>query len=143
MRKVSYKRHIAKTLSWRLVGTLDTILLSWLLSGDPITGLKIGFAELITKMLLYYMHERTWLRVQIEESKKRHFIKAITWRGVGTLDTIALSWLLSGNPILGLKIGFAEIISKMFLYYIHERLWYRINFGLEQRDKTSIWKKTL
>ena len=59
---VSYKRHIAKTISWRIVGTLDTILLSWWISGDPLVGLSIGGAEVVTKMVLYYVHERAWYK---------------------------------------------------------------------------------
>ena len=38
---VSKKRHIAKTITWRVVGTLDTMLLGWLVSGDPMIGLKV------------------------------------------------------------------------------------------------------
>lgn len=55
-------RHILKTISWRIIGTIDTILLSWLISGDPLIGLSIGGAEVITKMLLYYFHERAWYK---------------------------------------------------------------------------------
>tara|TARA_R100000008_G_C3547425_1_gene148370 strand:+ start:389 stop:616 length:228 start_codon:yes stop_codon:yes gene_type:complete len=54
------KRHIAKTITWRIVGTLDTMLLGWLVSGDPMIGLKVGMLELFTKMVLYYLHERAW-----------------------------------------------------------------------------------
>lgn len=139
--KISYKRHIAKTLTWRLVGTLDTILLSWLITGNPFTGIKIGFAESITKMILYFLHERFWLNIGIEESKRRHLFKTCSWRLVGTIDTIILSWFISGNPVMGLKIGGLEIVSKMILYYFHERAWYRFNFGVTKRDTTSLWKK--
>jgi len=57
---VSYKRHIFKTVTWRIVGTLDTFLLSWLITGDIKIGLTIGGVEIITKMILYYFHERLW-----------------------------------------------------------------------------------
>jgi uncharacterized membrane protein len=57
MKDKSYKRHIAKTITWRVVATLDTILLSWLITGNPLTGLKIGIAEVFTKMILYFFHE--------------------------------------------------------------------------------------
>ena len=60
--KVSYKRHIAKTVTWRIIGTLDTMLIGWLISGDPMIGIKIGFLEIFTKMLLYFIHERVWYR---------------------------------------------------------------------------------
>ncbi|WP_167963317.1 DUF2061 domain-containing protein [Saonia flava] len=138
----SYKRHIAKTITWRLVGTLDTIFLSWLITGNPLTGLKIGFSEMATKMILYYAHERAWFRIKLPDSQKRHLIKTITWRVVGTIDTILLSWFISGNPLTGLKIGFAEVLTKMILYYFHERLWYRINFGLDKRNRAKKWKRT-
>ena len=131
----SYKRHLAKTITWRIVGTIDTIVLSWIITGNPLTGLKIGGAEVITKMVLYYFHERLWFNIGVKESKKRHLLKTITWRIIGTLDTILLSWFISGNPLTGLKIGAAEVVTKMILYYFHERSWYRINFGLDQRNK--------
>ena len=129
----SYKRHIAKTITWRLVGTLDTILISWLITGNPFTGLKIGVSEVITKMVLYFLHERLWFRVSVPDSRKRHLIKTVSWRVVGTLDTILLAWIISGNPFTGLKIGLVEVITKMILYYLHERAWYKINFGLGPR----------
>ena len=60
---VSYKRHIAKTVSWRIIGTLDTILLSWLVTGNWKMGLTIGGIEVITKMVLYFFHERAWYKL--------------------------------------------------------------------------------
>ena len=140
--KISYKRHLAKTVTWRIIGTLDTILLSWFVTGSPFTGLKIGFAETITKMLLYFFHERLWLKINIPESRKRHLSKTFSWRLIGTMDTVILSWLISGDPLVGLKIGGLEVISKMILYYLHERAWYKINYGLDKRIRAKKWKKT-
>jgi uncharacterized membrane protein len=56
--------------------------------------------------------------------KTRHILKSITWRLVGTIDTIILSWVITGNLQIGLKIGGVEVITKMILYYFHERLWF-------------------
>ena len=140
MADVSYKRHIAKTITWRLVGTLDTILLSWFITGDPLAGLKIGLAEVTTKSVLYYLHERVWYKINLSkdgvslESRKRHIAKTFTWRFIGTLDTMTLAWIISDNPLAALQIGFAEVITKMVLYYLHERAWYKINFGLSKRN---------
>jgi uncharacterized membrane protein len=55
-------RHILKTFTWRIVGTIDTILLGYFITGDISTGLKIGGVELFTKMILYYIHERVWYK---------------------------------------------------------------------------------
>lgn len=59
---VSYKRHILKTISWRLIGTIDTIFLGWLVTGTLSFGLAIGGIELLTKSILYYAHERFWYK---------------------------------------------------------------------------------
>lgn len=59
---VSYKRHIAKTISWRIIGTIDTVILSGLISGSWELGLAIGGVEVVTKMVLYFLHERIWYR---------------------------------------------------------------------------------
>ena len=139
MKDISYKRHVAKTITWRIVGTLDTILLAWIISGDPLIGLKIGLAEVITKMILYYVHERIWFKKEFaftksgNSSRKRHLAKTISWRMVGTVDTMLLAWIITGNPLTGLKIGLAEVITKMLLYYLHERAWYKIDFGIKER----------
>ena len=129
------KRHLAKTLSWRFIGTLDTMFLSWFISGDLYVGLKIGGFELISKMVLYYFHEQLWFKSNITNTNKRHLLKTLSWRAIGTLDTILLGWLITGNPLTGLKIGGAEVFSKMLLYFGHEKLWYKINYGLTLRNK--------
>jgi uncharacterized membrane protein len=59
---VSYKRHIAKTVSWRIIGTLDTMILSGIITGSWELGLTIGGVEVFTKMILYFFHERLWYR---------------------------------------------------------------------------------
>ena len=43
-------------------------------------------------------------------SKTRSILKAISWRVIGTLDTMALGWIITGDPIMGLKIGALELI---------------------------------
>lgn len=97
------------------------------------TGLKIGGAELFTKMILYYLHERAWFNLRVfkkENAQVRHVLKTFTWRFIGTVDTIILAWFISGNAETGLSIGGLELITKMILYYMHERTWYKIKFGL-------------
>ena len=68
---VSYKRHALKTVTWRVVGTLDTFILSWLITGSWRTGLTIGGVEVITKMILYFFHERAWYRYSKFGVKKK------------------------------------------------------------------------
>ena len=61
---VEKKRHLAKAITWRVLGSLDTFLLAWVLSGSPKFGLAFSGIEIITKTLLYYAHERAWYRTK-------------------------------------------------------------------------------
>lgn len=72
---------------------------------------------------------------KIDTDKKRHLLKAISWRVVGTVDTMCVAWFVSGNPLTGLKIGATEVFTKIILYYFHERAWFKINFGLQRPRK--------
>ena len=91
-------------------------------SGDIFTGFKISAIEVITKMVLYYMHERLWFNSTVSDSSKRHIYKTFSWRFLGTADTIAIGWLISGDPFIGLQIGFVEVITKMILYFLQKGL---------------------
>lgn len=57
-------RSVAKAMTWRALGTLDTFLLSWVITGEWRFALAIGGTEVVTKMVLYYLHERAWARVK-------------------------------------------------------------------------------
>lgn len=81
--------------------------------------------------------ERFFLK---DASVKRHLAKTITWRIVGTIDTMAVAWFITGNPLTGLKIGGVEVMTKMILYFFHERIWYKVNYGLQHRKKPDAEK---
>jgi len=135
------KRHLAKTMTWRIVGSIDTMIIGWVVSGNPLVGLSIGGTEVITKMILYFLHERVWLKYGYKKdvegnssmSKKRHLAKTFTWRIIGTIDTTLLAWIIAGDPMIGLKVGGIEVVTKMVLYYLHERLWYKFDFGVDKK----------
>lgn len=57
----------------------------------------------------------------------KSFMKSISWRIVGTLDTIIISYFITGKVTLALSIGSIEVITKTILYYFHERLWAHIH----------------
>ena len=146
--RLEKKRHIAKTITWRIVGSLDTWLISWFLvyyfgenpeqateAASYITGL-----ELITKTIFYYFHERIWYGLNwiTENQKLRHIIKTISWRLVGAVDTILLVFIVyyflfdstEGASEVAISMFSIEIVTKMVLYYFHERIWFASNFGI-------------
>ncbi|MEW8026391.1 MAG: DUF2061 domain-containing protein [Candidatus Thiodiazotropha sp.] len=62
-------RSLAKALSWRVTGSVDTILLSWFFTGNLTTAAAIGLTEVVTKMALYYLHERMWNRIPLGRAR--------------------------------------------------------------------------
>lgn len=64
-----------------------------------------------------------------KESHYRSIAKALSWRALGTLDTFILSWLITGVVRLAVAISGVELITKITLYWFHERLWNRIHWG--------------
>lgn len=72
-----------------------------------------------------------------EVSVKRHILKTITWRIVGTIDTMILGWVISGDLKIGLTIGSFEVVTKMILYFLHERVWYKFDFGINRDENVD------
>lgn len=72
------------------------------------------------------------------EKHYRSLAKAFSWRVTGTLDTILISFIITGKIKLAISIGFIELFTKICLYYLHERLWNKIEFGRVKPEEYSI-----
>jgi uncharacterized membrane protein len=66
-------KSIMKSISWRIVGTLDTMLISYFITGKITVAVSIGSIEVFTKTILYYFHERLWAHI--------HKIRLKLWTG--------------------------------------------------------------
>jgi uncharacterized membrane protein len=64
-----------------------------------------------------------------KERFSRSLIKSVSWRIIGTLDTIVISYVITGRLAFALSIGGIEMITKMVLYVVHERIWNKIKWG--------------
>ena len=150
-------RSLAKAISWRVVGSLDTMVLAYLVMRYlfPWLGLDAGverrhmlhtagsiaLAEVITKIVLFYLHDRLWTRVSWNltvssrggkrEGMGRSAAKTLSWRILASADTAMLAFLFTGTVGTALTIGGLEVWTKLALFFVHERIWQRIPFGLE------------
>lgn len=141
--KEQHYRSVIKGTTWRFFATLDTVMLSWFFTGQISSALKIGAIEVITKIFLYYVHERMWMRVGwlrerqvrpdgstvLADNHYRSVIKGASYRFFGTLDTIVIAIFITGNYTQAFSIGVTEVFTKIAFYYVHERIWQRIKFG--------------
>lgn len=136
-KKESHLRSIIKGISWRIVATSDTILIVLAitcLSGNCSIddAIKIGIAEFLIKLIVYYIHERVWQKAlkNGKLSSRKTLFKTISWRVIATTMTFIISGtvLKSFNEI-ALYIALIELFTKFVLYYFHERLWLKIPLG--------------
>ena len=125
-----HARALAKGVSWRIIGTLDTFIWSLLITKQAFSAGSIASLETITKIALFYGHERAWRLIRwAPDSHLRSIIKAVSWRLVGSLDTFMLSLLVTGSAKYAISIATAEALTKIVLYYLHERAWRLVRWG--------------
>ena len=131
----SHARALVKGVSWRVIGTLDTFIWSWLITHEPVKAGAIASLETFTKIALYYVHERIWRVLKFApDSHIRSLAKAVSWRVVGSTDTFILSMIVTGNAKYAVSIASVEALTKIALYYVHERGWRKVRWGrLEAR----------
>ncbi|MCF6309475.1 MAG: DUF2061 domain-containing protein [Sulfurimonas sp.] len=65
----------------------------------------------------------------MQDKAYRSIVKTISWRAVGTIDTMIISYFITGSLKMAAAIGSIELVTKMILYYYHERAWNKISFG--------------
>ena len=70
----------------------------------------------------------------MKSKARRSLAKTLTWRVLATSDTFIISWFVTGTWTLAGAIAGIEVVTKMFLYYGHERLWNRIKWAKEKSD---------
>ncbi|CAI8157267.1 MAG: Uncharacterised protein [Bacteroidota bacterium] len=68
-------------------------------------------------------------RTEQQERLSRSLLKSVSWRIIGTIDTIIISYLITGKLAFALSIGGIELVTKMILYVVHERVWNKIKWG--------------
>lgn len=70
-----------------------------------------------------------------QEKSYRSIVKAFSWRATGTMDTIIVSYFVTGEASHAFAIGGVEVVTKFFLYFFHERIWNKIKWGRVSDNK--------
>jgi uncharacterized membrane protein len=65
----------------------------------------------------------------VHESNKRSLAKAVSWRITGTVDTFIISFFVTGEVALAGAIAVTEVVTKIVLYWLHERVWNKVKWG--------------
>ena len=73
------------------------------------------------------------------ETSRRSLVKGVTWRFLATTTTILIVYLFFGRLDLALAAGVLETTAKIFLYYLHERAWQKVQFGKKRVEPFNLW----
>ena len=142
------RRSVVKALTWRVIASLDTTVIAYFVTGgDMKQAISIGGFEVITKMVIYFFHERGWNNikwgkkiedlpgVKTADTKRRSVVKATTWRILGSLDTFILSTFFTKNVKHATGITLIELVTKPILYFLHERFWNSVFWGKREFEQ--------
>jgi uncharacterized membrane protein len=136
-KKESHLRSLLKGVSWRIVATIDTVLVVLLitcLNGSCSLELafSIAFVEFFLKFAGYYFHERIWQNALKNKrvTAQKTLYKTISWRVAATTMTFFISGtILDTFGEIALYIAITELFTKFVFYYIHERIWLKLPLG--------------
>ena len=135
----SQLRTVIKTVSWRVIALIITILILYMVGDTWWIALSAGIVANIAKTILYYLHERVWNTVKwgrkiLKSAKKwsetywRSLVKTVSWKLVGTMATILPVYFYTLDWKLAIGSGILINVIKAFLYYFHERIWNKISW---------------
>lgn len=98
---------------------------------DPVTRDTVGMGMVIeSPEVKQTFMEKLFIQQSNGETHARSLAKAVSWRILGSLDTFLLSWFFTASAKAAVAISATEVVTKIFLYYGHERVWAKIKFGL-------------
>ena len=84
---------------------------------------------MITEKIIGNNSDESFKKSSASETPVRSVVKAISWRVIGTIDTLVVSWIATGNFKMATSIASIDFVTKMILYFGHERLWNYITWG--------------
>ncbi|MBD3359153.1 MAG: DUF2061 domain-containing protein [Candidatus Buchananbacteria bacterium] len=132
-------RSLIKSITWRLIGTLSLVFVTYLFTQKLDLSVAIGGIDIISNLILYFVHERVWEHIAwgrtfwdlitFTDNKKRSLAKAISWRILASLYLVLVSYFLTGDPVVSVAISLIDAFLNIIEYYLHERVWNSVKFG--------------
>lgn len=145
-----YLRTVAKSVSWRVVITLTQIVNTLIVTGNLVLGFKIAGLSAAVNIILYWVHERVWNKIQwnrqqlgstFKEGWTRSIGKDISWRVLQIINNFWMPFVLTGSWKIGLSFMTVATLINMFIYWSHERLWNLVPYGkqvVEEEQNTQV-----
>jgi len=141
-----------KSFLWAVLGMSLTFLIALFVTSDLSNSLGIGIAEFVFTTLTYYIHEFLWDRASnlLDFPLHNHAVsvaQALSWRVTGTVLTIGIVFVFTGEVGDALQVGIGEVIVKIGIFYGYARLWLKVMRRIERRrrgplERAWYWAKS-
>lgn len=128
--KETHKRSLTRSTVWRVLGVLVLALVTYLVTGNWIITTLVTVCHHAIFVLVYYLHERLWLRVKwLRNSKWKPFVRVITYEVVlGNLVLAIISFAFTGSLHQMSLITLIYISNKYWMYYLYDYLWGKLRW---------------
>ncbi len=125
MRKDSHLKSIEKAIVWRVIGIFWLAALTWIFTRSWIQVSLITLFHHAIFILVFYLHERAWLKSKIKP-KLKYLVKALTYEVILGNGILALiSYIVTGSIQKMTLITLTYIQSKIAFYYFYDWFWSR------------------
>lgn len=130
------KRIFAKAVTFKILAMTVGFFTTLFFTGSKETALFVVIANSTTTFIGFYIHEYVWSKLQWaivdhKESNKRTVVKTFTYKvWIFTVGTLT-KWAVIGNFITALNIGITKNLITAVVYYIHERVWQQVKWGIK------------
>lgn len=123
-RNESHVRSLTRSIMWRLIGVLVLALITYIFTRSWIQTGLITFLHHFTFLFIYYLHERTWLRIHRVQGKTRKVVRAFTYEIIlGHCVLGLITFLVTGSWLKVTWITITYIENKLWIYIVYDWLW--------------------
>lgn len=131
------KRSLTRSVVWRIIGIVFLALVTYLYTGDLITTTLVTVLHHGTFIVVYYLHERFWLKIRwLKDSRWKPIARVITYEVIlGNVILGIITLCLTGSIQTMTAITLTYICNKYWMYYVYDYVWGRIRW--QQSTLTS------
>ena len=133
-----HKRTIAKTITWRIIAVIITIIGVYFFGKSWSIAISAGIVINSIKTIFYYLHERVWAtthwQYKKQDTRLRTLVKTISWKIITFIVTTIIVYFYTFNWSISLLSGFSINLFKAVFYYCHERIWNKLSYGRKSQQ---------
>ena len=126
----THRRSLTRSIIWRTIGIIVLALITYLVTGNWVTTTLVTILHHSTFILVYYLHERFWIKISwLRSSRWKPIARVFTYEVVlGNAVLAFITFMLTGSLQQMSLITFIYIGNKYWIYYLYDYIWGRVKW---------------